>query len=72
MESTTVSTYTSELGVLGRKKTELQANGVRIPEELFDELENEWNAPAIRRGRFVFLLEDPVTGFFTTCLIING
>jgi radical SAM protein (TIGR04043 family) len=67
-----VLSYTSELGVLGRKKTELQAHGVRIPEELFDELEREWNAPAIRRGRFVFLLEDPVTGLFTTVLIING
>ena len=72
MPSTMVSTYTSEVGVLGRKKTELQAKGVKIPEELFDELEKGWNAPAIRRGRFVFLLEDPVTGLFTTCLIING
>jgi len=57
MPSTMVSTYTSEVGVLGRKKTELQAKGVKIPEELFDELEKGWNAPAIRRGRFVFLLE---------------
>ena len=64
--------YTDELGVLGRIKTELQANGVRVPTELQDELERDWNAPAINRGRFVFLLEQPVTGLFTTVLIING
>ena len=72
MTSTIVSTYTSEVGVLGRKKTELQAKGVKIPEELFDELENEWNAPAVRNGRFVFCLESPDDGTLTTVLIING
>jgi len=64
--------YTNELGVLGRKKTALQANGVLVPPELQNELERDWNAPAIKRGRFVFLLEHPVTGLFTTVLIING
>ena len=72
MTSTILSTYTSEVGVLGRKKTELQAKGVKIPEELFDELENEWNAPAVRNGRFVFCLESPDDGTLTTVLIING
>ena len=72
MTSTIVSTYTSEVGVLGRKKTELQAKGVKIPEELFDELEKEWNAPAVRNGRFVFCLESPDDGTLTTVLIING
>lgn len=66
------ATYTDELGVLGRKKAELQANGVRVLPELQDELERNWNAPAIKRGRFVFLLEQPMTGLFTTVLIING
>ncbi len=72
MSSTMITTYTDEIGVLGRKKTELQSNGVIVPVELQDELEREWNAPAIKRGRFVFLLEHPVTGLFTTILIING
>jgi biotin synthase-related radical SAM superfamily protein len=64
--------YTDELGVLGRKKTTLQANGVLVPAELQDELEREWNAPAIKNGRFVFLLETPESVLFTTVLIING
>jgi biotin synthase-related radical SAM superfamily protein len=72
MSSTPITTYTDEIGVLGRKKTTLQTNGVMVPAELQDELEREWNAPAIKRGRFVFLLEHPVTGLFTTVLIING
>jgi len=72
MPSTMLLSYISEGGVLGRKKTELQANGVRIPEELFDELEKEWNAPAVRNGRFVFCLESPDDGTLTTVLIING
>ncbi len=72
MLNTSIKTYTDETGVLGRIKTELQANGVLVPPELQDELEKEWNAPAIKRGRFVFLLKQPVTGLFTTVLIING
>jgi radical SAM protein (TIGR04043 family) len=72
MSNAATLTYTDEIGVLGRKKTELQANGVIVPAELQDELTREWNAPAIKRGRFVFLLEHPVTGLFTTVLIING
>jgi biotin synthase-related radical SAM superfamily protein len=72
MSKLSTVTYTDELGVLGRKKTELQAHGVIVPPELQDELERDWNAPAVKRGRFVFLLEQPLTGLFTTVLIING
>lgn len=72
MSNITKATYTDELGILGRKKAELQANGVRVPIEMQDELERDWNAPAIKRGRFAFLLEQPVTGLFTTVLVING
>ncbi len=72
MTNTLITTYTDELGVLGRIKTELQANGVIVPAELQEELARDWNAPAIKRGRFVFLLEQQVTGLFTTVLIING
>ncbi len=72
MASMALSTYTCDVGVLGRKKTELQANGVKIAAELFDELEKEWNAPAVRNGRFVFCLESPDDGTLTTVLIING
>lgn len=72
MASIAIASYIDEVGVLGRKKTELQANGVIIPEELFDELEKEWNAPAVKNGRFVFCLESPDDGKLTTVLIING
>jgi hypothetical protein len=64
--------YTGEIGVLGRKKTALQTHGVRVPAELQDELMREWNAPAIKNGRFVFCLESPEDGHLTTVLIING
>lgn len=64
--------YTSEVGVLGRKKIELQTHGVLVPLELQDELEREWNAPAIKNGRFVLCLESPSEGTLTTVLIING
>jgi radical SAM protein (TIGR04043 family) len=72
MLSMETATYTNETGILGRKKTELQAKGVIVPSELQDELEREWNAPAIKNGRFVLLLEEPQTGMYTTVLIING
>ena len=65
-------TYTSDVGVLGRIKTELQTHGVIVPPELQEELQRDWNAPAIERGRFVFLLENKEFGLFTTVLIING
>ncbi len=72
MLNTTVETYTDEVGVLGRKKTELQTYGVIVPPALQDELERDWNAPAIKNGRFVFCLESPDNGRLTTVLIING
>lgn len=72
MKESAILSYTNELGVLGRKKTELQTKGVRVPEELMDEMEKNWNAPAIKRGRFVVLLEIPETMMYTTVLIING
>jgi biotin synthase-related radical SAM superfamily protein len=65
-------TYTTEVGVLGKIKTDLQTHGVIAAPELQDELEREWNAPAIKNGRFVFCLKSPVDGHMTTVLIING
>jgi radical SAM protein (TIGR04043 family) len=65
-------TYMEDSGVLGRISVELQTHGVIVPADLRDELEREWNAPAIKRGRFVFLIRQPSTGLFTTILIING
>ncbi len=65
-------TYTEDSGVLGRISVELQTHGVIVPEDLQEELNMDWNAPAIKRGRFVFLIEQPATGLFTTVLIING
>jgi biotin synthase-related radical SAM superfamily protein len=72
MSNMAMATYTDEVGVLGRKKTELQTNGVIVPAALQDELERGWNAPAIKNGRFVFCLESPDDGRMTTVLIING
>jgi biotin synthase-related radical SAM superfamily protein len=69
---TTFSTYTEDTGVLGRISVELQTHGVIVAADLQEELERDWNAPAIRRGRFVFLIEQPSTGLFTTVLVING
>jgi radical SAM protein (TIGR04043 family) len=72
MLSVAASTYIEEVGVLGRQKIELQTKGVRIPAELLDELESQWNAPAVKNGRFVLSLESPEAGRSTTVLIING
>jgi biotin synthase-related radical SAM superfamily protein len=72
MSNMALTTYTDEVGVLGRKKTELQTNGVIVPAALQEELQREWNAPAIKNGRFVFCLESPGDGRLTTVLIING
>jgi len=72
MSNTALATYLDEIGVLGRKKTELQTSGVIVPPALQDELERDWNAPAIKNGRFVFCLESPDDGRLTTVLIING
>jgi biotin synthase-related radical SAM superfamily protein len=67
-----MAVYTDEVGVLGRKKTELQTSGVIVPPALQDELERDWNAPAVKNGRFVFCLESPDDGRLTTVLVING
>lgn len=72
MVNTASVTYTDEIGVLGRVTTELQTYGVIVPAELQEELERDYNAPAIKRGRFVFLLEQGAPGLYTTVLIING
>ena len=69
---TAYRTYTEDTGVLGRISVELQTHGVIVPADLQEELERDWNAPAIKRGRFVFLIEQPSTGLFTTVLVING
>jgi len=72
MVSMALRHYTDELGILGRIKIDLQTHGVMVPADLQDELEREWNAPAIKNGRFVFCLESPDDGHLTTVLIING
>jgi radical SAM protein (TIGR04043 family) len=72
MSNTPALAYTDEIGVLGEKKTVLQTRGVIVPPSLQDELAREWNAPAIKNGRFVFCLESPDGGSLTTVLIING
>jgi radical SAM protein (TIGR04043 family) len=72
MSQSALTTYTEETGVLGRINTELQTHGVLVPAELQEELERDWNAPAIKRGRFIVLLEQTAKGAFTTVLIING
>jgi hypothetical protein len=38
MSDISTETYTDELGVLGKKKTTLQAHGVIVPPELQDKL----------------------------------
>jgi len=56
-----------------RKKAELQARGVKIPQELIGELEAGYNAPAIRTGRMVLCLESPEkNGELIPAFIVNG
>ena len=56
-----------------RKKAELQSRGVRIPEELVNELEANFNAPAVRTGRMVLCLESPAgKGELIPAFIVNG
>ena len=56
-----------------RKKAELQSRGVRIPEELVNELEANFNAPAVRTGRMVLCLESPAgNGELIPAFIVNG
>jgi len=61
------------LDTIAREKVELQAKGIRIPQELCDELETEWNAPAIRSGRLVLCLKSPEkSGELIPVFIVNG
>jgi radical SAM protein (TIGR04043 family) len=56
-----------------KKKAVLQANGVRIPQDLIDELETKYNAPSIRSGRMVLCLKSPRgNGELIPAFIING
>jgi biotin synthase-related radical SAM superfamily protein len=56
-----------------RKKAELQSRGIRIPGELIDELEVNYNAPAVRTGRIVLCLESPAgNGELIPAFIVNG
>ena len=58
---------------VSRKKAELQARGIRIPEELIDELESGYNAPSVRTGRIVLCLESPTGGGeLLPAFIVNG
>ena len=56
-----------------RKKAELQSWGLYVPEGLIDELEAEYNAPAVRTGRIVLCLESPAgNGDLIPVFIVNG
>jgi radical SAM protein (TIGR04043 family) len=44
---------------VARKKIELQARRVRIPEEYMDEMENKYNFPGVRLGWNIFCFEAP-------------
>ena len=58
---------------VARKKVELQANGIVIPEELVAELEAKYNAPAVRTGRIVLCFESPQgDGELIPAFVING
>jgi len=63
----------SRLDSVVRKKAELQSRGLRIPPELVDELETDFNAPAVRTGRMVLCLESPANdGGLIPAFIVNG
>jgi radical SAM protein (TIGR04043 family) len=44
---------------VARKKIELQAKGIRIPEEYMDEMENTYNFPGVRLGWNIFCFLAP-------------
>jgi radical SAM protein (TIGR04043 family) len=56
-----------------RVKAELQSRGVHIPAELLGELEESYNAPAVRTGRLVLCLDSPeANGLPIPVFIVNG
>ncbi len=58
---------------IARKKVELQANGINIPDDLIDELEVKYNAPSVKTGRIVLCFESPLgSGELIPAFIING
>jgi hypothetical protein len=71
MVGMTLTDYTSEVGLLGLIRPTCRP-WCDSTSELQDEIEKEWNAPAIKNGRFVICLESQVDGHLTTVLIING
>jgi radical SAM protein (TIGR04043 family) len=63
----------NKMDSVARKKAEMQSRGVRIPQELIDELEAEYNAPSVRTGRIVLCLESPAGGGeLVPVFIVNG
>jgi len=60
------------LDPVAKRKAVLQANGVRIPQDLIDELETRYNAPSIRSGRMVLCLESPEGKELIPAFVING
>jgi biotin synthase-related radical SAM superfamily protein len=44
---------------VARKKVELQARGIRIPQEYMDDMENKYNFPGVRLGWNIFCFKAP-------------
>lgn len=64
---------TIRLDTVAKRKAEFQSKGIRISPELIDELETEWNAPAVKTGRLVLCLESPEnSGELIPVFIVNG
>jgi radical SAM protein (TIGR04043 family) len=58
---------------IARKKVELQSKGINIPDEIINELETKYNAPAVRTGRVVLCFESPKKdGELIPAFVING
>jgi len=62
-----------KLDTIAKKKAEFQAKGVRVPQELINELETGWNAPAVKSGRLVLCLKSPEkSDELIPVFIVNG
>lgn len=71
IQSTMIEPRTDILNSIAWKKVEFQTKGVRISEELKNDLESNWNAPAVKNERIVFCLQSSENKL-ASVLVVNG
>lgn len=71
IQSPLIESYCEKLDTIAWKKVAFQTQGVRISEDLKNELETNWNAPAVKNGRIVFCLRS-AENKLVSVLVVNG